>query len=417
MKRVPSLFWILIFVCLSAIAIAGLVIKTQAEKVFSEADKITEAQDALTLEQAENSIAAMNFVSRDNKLGLYMMIAGRYGQLGQQEKMYEMFEKALKLDPENADILNNLSYEWAKQGINLDKAEAYSQKAVEVAEKKTSGSKPVGMSRERWERLAKSEHGNYLDTYGWVLYQKGNHSRALKELQKAFKLADEPTIQYHLGMALYKTGDIDGAIDNLITSLAGRVEDPAKAKSDLELIYKEKYKTLKGLDKLLQQAVEKSLARQQAEDEADAAKVVNKSAPDFTLTDLNDQPYKLSQFRDKVVILDFWATWCGPCKLAMPLINKVHLEFKDQGLVVLGINLEGRDKNQRVKQFIEESGHQFVILQGGMMGIGLDQVYDVTGIPTTFVIDKQGIIRYRHIGYREDLDQMLAREVEELLKQ
>lgn len=417
MKRVPSLFWILIFACLAAIAIAGLAIKTQAEKVLSEAAKITDAQDAETLSLAETRIAGMNFISKNNKLGLYTMIAGRYGQLGQQDKMYELFEKALKLDPENAEIMNNLSYEWAKQGINLDKAEAYSQKAAEAAGKKASGAKPSGMSRERWERLIKSEHGNYLDTYGWVLYQKGNYDGALKELKKAFELADEPTIQYHLGMALYKTGDIDGAIENLILSLSGRVEDPAKAKSDLEMIYKEKNKTLKGLNVLLQQAVEKSLARQQAEDEADAAKVVGKSAPDFTLTDLNDQSYKLSQFRDKVVILDFWATWCGPCKLAMPLVNKVYLEYKDQGLVVLGINLEGRDKNQLVKQFIEKSGHQFVILQGGMMGIGLDQVYDVTGIPTTFVIDKQGIIRYRHIGYREDLDQMLAREVEELLKQ
>ena len=314
-------------------------------------------------------------------------------------------------------MLNNLSYEWAKQGINLEQAEQYSQKAAALAHKRSSGQKPAGLSRERWENILRMERGNYLDTYGWVLYQKGDYNAALRELQKAFKLAEDPTIQYHLGLALYRTGDLDGAIENLAASLAGRLEDPAKTKAELEAVYEERYRTLRGLDKMLQQAAEKTLARQQAEDEADAARIVGRPAPDFSLPDLDDQPYQLSQFRDRVVILDFWATWCGPCKLAMPLIDQVFLEYQGKGLVVLGINLEGRDKNQLVKQFVERSGHQFVILQGGMMGVGIDRVYGVTGIPTTFVIDKQGVIRYRHIGYRENLDQMLAREVEELLKQ
>lgn len=417
MNRIPKLFWVLVLSSLLAMAVLSFFIVKQGEMVLDQAQKITEAGDAESLNRAEGDIKGMRLITKEQRLGLYNLVAGRFAQIGNQQRMYEVFEATLKMDPENADILNNLSYEWAKQGINLEQAEEYSRKAVALAGKKMSGQKPVGMSRERWEGLVRMERGNCLDTYGWVLYQKGMYNSALRELQKAFKLAQEPTIQYHLAMAMYKTGNIDGAIENLTSSLAGRLEDPAKTRADLEAIYKEKYRTLRGLDKLLQQAAEKAIARQQAEDEADAAKIVGQPAPDFSLPDLDDQSHKLSQFRDKVVILDFWATWCGPCKLAMPLIDKVYLKYKDQGLVVLGINLEGRDKNQRVKQFIEESGHQFAILQGGMMGVGLDQVYNVTGIPTTFVIDKQGIIRYRHIGYRENLDQMLACEVEELLKQ
>ncbi|MBU1355599.1 MAG: redoxin domain-containing protein [Candidatus Edwardsbacteria bacterium] len=417
MNRIPKLFWVLVLSSLLAMAVLSFFIVKQGEMVLDQVQKITEAGEAESLNRAEDDIKGMNFITGEQRLGLYTLLAGRFSQIGNQSRMYEVFESILKMDSENAEVLNNLSYEWAKQGINLEQAEEYSRKAVALAGKKISGQKPTGMSRERWENIIRMERGNYLDTYGWVLYQKGKYNSALRELQKAFKLAEDPTIQYHLALALYRTGNLDGAIENLAASLAGRLEDPAKTRADLEAIYKERYKTLKGLDKMLQLAAEKALARQQAEDEADAAKIVGQPAPDFSLPDLDDQFYRLSQFRDQVVILDFWATWCGPCKLAMPLIDKVHLEYREKGLVVLGINLEGRDKNQRVKQFIQESGHQFVILQGGMMGVGVDQVYGVTGIPTTFVIDKQGIIRYRHIGYRENLDQMLAREVEELLKQ
>ena len=417
MNKMPKLFWVLSLSSLLALAVLGLFVVKQGEMVLDQVQKITEAGDTESLDRAEGDIKGMNFITKEQRLGLYTLLAGRFSQIGNQQRMYEIFESILKMDPENAEVLNNLSYEWAKQGINLEQAEEYSRKAVALAGKKISGQKPTGMSRERWENILRMERGNYLDTYGWVLYQKGMYNSALRELQKAFKLAEDPTIQYHLGLALYRTGNLDGAIENLTSSLAGRLEDQAKTKGELEAIYKERYKTLKGLDKMLQQAAEKALARQQADDEADAAKIVGRPAPDFSLPDLDGQAYRLSQFRDQVVILDFWATWCGPCKLAMPLVNKVHLEYQDKGLVVLGINLEGRDKSQRVKQFIEEAGHRFVILQGGMMGVGVDQVYGVTGIPTTFVIDKQGIIRYRHIGYRENLDQMLAREVEELLKQ
>ncbi|MDQ7798678.1 MAG: redoxin domain-containing protein [Candidatus Edwardsbacteria bacterium] len=417
MKKIPKLFWVLVLSSLLALAGLSFFIVKQREMVLDQAQKITQAGEAESLDRAEGDIKGMKFITREQRLGLYTMLAGRFAQIGNQPRMYEVFESVLKMDPENAEVLNNLSYEWAKQGINLEQAEQYSRKAAALAHKRSSGQKPAGLSRERWENILRMERGNYLDTYGWVLYQKGKYNSALGELRKAFKLAEDPTIQYHLGMALYRTGDLDGAIENLAASLAGRLEDPAKTKAELEAVYKERYRTLKGLDKILQQAAEKTLARQQAEDEADAARIVGRPAPDFSLPDLDDQPYQLSQFRDRVVILDFWATWCGPCKLAMPLIDQVFLEYQGKGLVVLGINLEGRDKNQLVKQFVERSGHQFVILQGGMMGVGIDRVYGVSGIPTTFVIDKQGVIRYRHIGYRENLDQMLAREVEELLKQ
>jgi thiol-disulfide isomerase/thioredoxin len=417
MNRIPKLFWAFMLACLLALAGLSMFLRRQGESFIGAAERITEASDLESLKREEDRVAGLKVLTRQQRQALYGLLAGRYAQLGDVPKMQQLLEQILARDPDNAEVLNNLAYEWAKQGVNLERAEQHARRAVELVESGSMGSKPVGMTRERWQQLADLERGNYRDTYGWVLYQQGRHAESLAELQKAFGLAPEPVIQHHLGMALYSTGDREGAIENLASSLAGRLEDPQGAMDALERAYKEKHGSLRGLDQLLKDSAEKSLARQQAEEDAAAAKIVGQPAPDFALPDLDGQIHKLSQYRGQVVILDFWATWCGPCRMAMPQVNQTFLEHRDRGVSVFAINLEGRDKEQLVRDFIERAGYQFVVLQGGMMGIGIDQPYGVTGIPTTFVIDRQGVVRYRHIGYREDLGKMLSRQVEELLKQ
>lgn len=416
MNRVPKLFWAFMLASLLALTGLSVFLRSQGEAFLGAAQRITEVAALDGLKREEAKLAGLKPLNEGQRQMLYGLLAGRYAQLGDPQKMQELMEQMLIQDPDNTEVLNNLAYEWAKQGTNLDRAEQYARRAVGLAEK-SMGTKPAGMSRERWQQLADREHGNYRDTYGWVLYQQGRYAEAMAELQKAFGLAPEPVIQHHLGMALYRIGDLEEAIDNLAASLAGRLEDPEGAMATLEMIYREKYKSLRGLDQLLAKSAEKALARQQAEDEADAAKIVGKPAPDFALSDLDGQQYRLSQYQGQVVILDFWATWCGPCRMAMPQVNQTYLDYRDRGLAVFAINLDGRDREQMVREFIGQAGYQFVALQGGMMGIGIDQVYGVTGIPTTFVIDRQGVVRYRHIGYRDDLGKMLSRQVEELLKQ
>ena len=120
-----------------------------------------------------------------------------------------------------------------------------------------------------------------------------------------------------------------------------------------------------------------------------------KSAPDFELKDANGHTVRLSDYRGKVVLLDFWATWCGPCKIEIPWFQEFERENKDKGFAVLGVAMdeEGWDV---VKPFAQHMNINYRLL------IGNDSIADqfggVDALPTTFLIDRDGKIAAVHVG-------------------
>ena len=123
-----------------------------------------------------------------------------------------------------------------------------------------------------------------------------------------------------------------------------------------------------------------------------------KAAPSFTLQDLNGKPVSLSDFKGKVVILDFWATWCPPCVIEIPHFIELYEQYKDQGFTMVGISLD-REGISVVKSFVRKYQINYPIL---MTDGQVDRVYGgITAIPTTFVIDSAGNIRQKYIGYRD----------------
>ncbi|HCL82301.1 MAG TPA: hypothetical protein DHW81_08890 [Nitrospiraceae bacterium] len=121
-------------------------------------------------------------------------------------------------------------------------------------------------------------------------------------------------------------------------------------------------------------------------------------ASDFTLPDVNGKKISLSEFKGKVVILNFWATWCGPCRAEMPSLNKLYLEFKDKGLAVIAVSVDTSEKP--VKSFIKKHNLSFPVLMDKNKAVSFDE-YGVLGLPTTFIIYKNGFIAEKIIGERE----------------
>ena len=121
----------------------------------------------------------------------------------------------------------------------------------------------------------------------------------------------------------------------------------------------------------------------------------DKPAPDFALEDLNGNMIKLSEYKGKVVVLNFWATWCPPCRVEMPWFEKLARERAADGFVVVGASMD-RGNPDELRWFLEEQGITYPI---GVAGPSMVRDYGgVRGLPTSFLIDRRGHIRHTVIG-------------------
>ena len=120
-------------------------------------------------------------------------------------------------------------------------------------------------------------------------------------------------------------------------------------------------------------------------------------APDFALEDLSGKRWSLKDFRGKVVFLNFWATWCIPCRDEMPLMEKIHREFKDQGLEVVAVNF--REDRQAVKKFVEELGVTFKVLLDP--GGNVSNEYGAWSLPLSYFINRKGEFIGKVMGDRK----------------
>jgi peroxiredoxin len=135
---------------------------------------------------------------------------------------------------------------------------------------------------------------------------------------------------------------------------------------------------------------QQNLKRSPVKDEAK-----RQNAPDFALKDVNGKTVRLSDYRGKVVLLDFWATWCGPCKVEIPWFMEFERKYKDRGFAVLGVSMDD-DGWQSVKPFIQDIGVNYrVVLGNEQTG---DQYGGIEALPTAFLIDREGRVAIEHVG-------------------
>jgi thiol-disulfide isomerase/thioredoxin len=134
-------------------------------------------------------------------------------------------------------------------------------------------------------------------------------------------------------------------------------------------------------------------------------------AIEFSLVGIDGANYTLSAQKGKVVLVDFWATWCPPCIEEIPHLVELHKEYNEKGLVVWGVGL---DNEAKLRAFADEKGVVYPILVGNET-VGQD--YGVQGIPTTLLFDKKNRIAFKHVGFSQGMEEQLKKEIEQLLKE
>ena len=147
---------------------------------------------------------------------------------------------------------------------------------------------------------------------------------------------------------------------------------------------------------------------------------INK-APDFTLTAMNDSMYTLSKLEGKVVLINFWATWCGPCRMEIPEFNEMHKSYHEKGLEILGISVS--DNKKQLKNFVKSFAVDYPLLYGGAREMNkiMKDYGGVYAVPSSFLVGKNGNIVWSYPGailknYDPQTFAALVYEIEKELK-
>jgi peroxiredoxin len=146
--------------------------------------------------------------------------------------------------------------------------------------------------------------------------------------------------------------------------------------------------------------------------QAAAAVQVAATAPDFTLRAMNGANMRLHELRGRVVMVNFWATWCGPCKQEMPHLGRLHDKYSRSGFVLLGVNVDEDPRNAAA--VAAKLGISFPVLLDTDKKVS--DLYDLQAMPSTYLIDRDGKVRHLHRGYLSGHEEVYDKQIRELLK-
>jgi len=136
-----------------------------------------------------------------------------------------------------------------------------------------------------------------------------------------------------------------------------------------------------------------------------------KPAADFALKAVAGHNVRLSEHLGEVVVLNFWATWCGPCRQQMPRLDQLHTTYRSAGLVLLGLNVD--DDTEEAAEFVRTLGVGYPVLLDPRKSVA--PLYDVDALPMTVLVDRAGVVRYVHYDYSPAIEKQYVSELRQLL--
>ncbi len=391
-------------------SVSAIIKKKYPKGIFvkgESTDAFTQEKDAVKKEALLKTYVASNPENKDNakEIETYrIQMAAAYLQAGNYEG-FQKYAAQVKNKIALAGALNNVAWGMAEKGENLEQAAKYSKQSLDFMDAAYQNPLPASyQSVKQVKENNRANYNTYADTYAFILYKQGNYADALKYQQQVYDNTkyDDPEVSEHYALILAANRENDKAKAVIEKALKAGKGSPAMRTALKEIYTKEKGSEA-GYDSYV--ATLDAAAQTKMREEL-AKTMVKESAPAFTLKDFDGKEVSLASLKGKVVVLDFWATWCGPCKASFPGMQMAVNKYKENPNVkFLFIDTweSGDNYVPGVKKFIADNKYTFHVLldEKGADGRQSKVVssFGVTGIPTKFIIDQNGDIRFRHVGF------------------
>ncbi|GAB2831169.1 TlpA family protein disulfide reductase [Ferruginibacter profundus] len=338
---------------------------------------------------------------------LKSQLANAYAKAKDYKSYNEWNQKLSKAMAASND--NNIAWAMAEANENIDEAKKMSLSATSYAKAenlKPTEKKPDYFTTKQWTGSRKSQYGMYADTYAFIMYQTGDYKTGLPYAKDAAAASDYKNAEYNerysqLMEKVLPPATVKKEIEQFVKDGAAS----SKTKAILKTLYVAEKKSDAGYDDYL--AKLEMTAKMKKREEM-AKTMTNDPAPKFSLKDLDGNDISLEGLKGKVVIVDFWATWCGPCIASMPAMKTVQEKLKARGdvaFVFVDTWQTEADKKQNAIDFLKKNNYPFHVLLDNEDKVVSE--FKVNGIPTKFVIDKTGNIRFKSVGFGGNDDALI----------
>jgi peroxiredoxin len=146
-----------------------------------------------------------------------------------------------------------------------------------------------------------------------------------------------------------------------------------------------------------------------------ATALIGQPAPDFALRSLSGENIRLSEHLGEVVVINFWATWCGPCRQEMPALDELYAKYKLAGMTLLGVNIDDGNAAERAAEMAHGLKLSYAVLFDDRKEVA--RAFDVSAMPLTVMIDREGVVRQVYEGFRPGQEKRYAEQLRELLNE
>jgi len=330
------------------------------------------------------------------------------------KKQWDAMKKFASTMPEKSQVAstyNNVAWGLQEKNEELTVAEELSRFATEYTKsewKNPTSAKPDYVTAKQWEKQRESSYAMYADTYAMVLYRLG-------EFAKGFTYTQEAAITIGKGKDAEQNNTYALLAEKVLTEkeLKPQLEQFVKdgkstsaIKDILKRIYTKENNSDAGFDAYVV-ALEREAYLKMIEELRKS--MLNETSPAFTLKDLDGKAVSIAELKGKVVVLDFWATWCGPCLASFPGMQKMVTKYKDDPnvkFVFVDTWERGDTKEKNATDFLTSNKYTFHVLMDNENKV-VEQ-FKVEGIPTKFVLDKEGNIRFKSVGFNGSDDKLIS---------